>query len=133
MFPKKSHSSPKTHVISFLSSLTDFPVKKGTVFFLNNLDLNYSTDLWTEPGKFMPERFLTEEGHVLKPDYFLPFGTGRRGCLGFKVLIYTSMLTVANLCSNFEIGLDASEKYSVGLGTLAVPGEGFRLRLTPLH
>ncbi len=81
----------------------------------------------------MPERFLTEEGRVLKPDHFFPFGTGRRSCLGFKMLLYTSMLTVANLCSQYTIELDASEKYSVGLGTLAVPGEGFRLKLTPIH
>ena len=80
----------------------------------------------------MPERFLTEENRVLKPDHFFPFGTGRRSCLGFKVLIYTSMLSVASICSNFEIGLDSTEKYNIGLGTLAVPGQGYRLTLTPI-
>jgi 26-hydroxylase len=38
--------------------------------------------LWEAPHEFRPERFLSPEGKVVKPEYFLPFGVGRRMCLG---------------------------------------------------
>ncbi|XP_014240589.1 cytochrome P450 18a1 [Cimex lectularius] len=39
-------------------------------------------NLWDEPEAFKPERFLTAENKIFCPDYFLPFGVGRRMCLG---------------------------------------------------
>ncbi|XP_078690956.1 cytochrome P450 2U1-like [Branchiostoma floridae x Branchiostoma belcheri] len=51
-----------------------------------------------EPEKFRPERFLDEEGKVVKPEWFLPFSAGRRRCLGEQLakmelfLFYTSLL-----------------------------------------
>lgn len=38
--------------------------------------------LWDSPEEFRPCRFLNSEGKVTKPEYFLPFGVGRRMCLG---------------------------------------------------
>nr|CAH7768005.1 unnamed protein product [Callosobruchus chinensis]CAI5868368.1 unnamed protein product [Callosobruchus analis] len=38
--------------------------------------------LWKDPDTFNPSRFINAEGKVCKPDYFLPFGVGRRMCLG---------------------------------------------------
>lgn len=32
--------------------------------------------LWDQPESFQPSRFLSAEGKVTKPEYFLPFGTG---------------------------------------------------------
>lgn len=34
-------------------------------------------NLWDEPESFKPERFITAEGTVKKPDCFLPFGVGK--------------------------------------------------------
>ncbi|KAI8489166.1 hypothetical protein Bbelb_331510 [Branchiostoma belcheri] len=51
-----------------------------------------------EPETFRPERFLDEEGKVVKPEWFLPFSAGRRRCLGEQLakmelfLFYTSLL-----------------------------------------
>lgn len=77
---------------------------------------------------------MTEEGRILKPDYFLPFGTGRRSCLGFKMLQYISSLVISNLCSNFKLELDPKEnhKLDLGLGSLAVPGQGYGVKLSTI-
>ena len=33
-------------------------------------------DHWEEPNKFKPERFLDEEGRLVRNERFLPFGVG---------------------------------------------------------
>lgn len=33
--------------------------------------------LWDHPEEFRPERFLSAEGKVVKPDFFIPFGVGK--------------------------------------------------------
>ncbi|XP_063924929.1 probable cytochrome P450 305a1 isoform X2 [Zophobas morio] len=37
---------------------------------------------WSSPETFKPERFLNEKGEFSTPENFLPFGLGRRRCLG---------------------------------------------------
>jgi 26-hydroxylase len=39
-------------------------------------------NLWDEPKKFNPSRFIDENGKIRRPEYFMPFGVGRRMCLG---------------------------------------------------
>lgn len=39
-------------------------------------------ELWEDPEEFNPNRFLDASGALSKPDYWLPFGAGRRMCLG---------------------------------------------------
>lgn len=44
--------------------------------------VHMDANLWDEPSKFKPERFLNADGKVCKPEHFMPFGVGRRMCLG---------------------------------------------------
>ncbi|KAK9503987.1 hypothetical protein O3M35_010436 [Rhynocoris fuscipes] len=44
--------------------------------------VHMDSNLWHEPEVFNPKRFLSPEGKVCKPEFFLPFGVGRRMCLG---------------------------------------------------
>ena len=60
--------------------------------------------LWKDPEQFNPERFLSEDGtKTVRPDFFIPFGVGRRMCLGDVLakaelfLFFSSMLHVFNL------------------------------------
>lgn len=62
----EGHTLPKnTHVIPLLHAV------------------HMNPESWPEPEKFRPERFLSEDGtEVRRPDNFMPFGAGRRMCLG---------------------------------------------------
>ena len=55
--------------------------------------------LWRNPTDFQPERFLNESHSCIeKPEFFMPFGTGQRMCLGDQLaekeffLFFTSIL-----------------------------------------
>lgn len=60
-------------------------------------------ELWDEPEAFRPSRFISNEGKVCKPEFFMPFGVGRRMCLGEVLarmelfLFFSSMMHMFNL------------------------------------
>jgi cytochrome P450 family 2 subfamily U polypeptide 1 len=65
---------------------------------------------WNNPQEFRPERFL-ENGKYLasRPNAFIPFGTGRRKCLGEKLAINDVFLVLVRLlqsANEYEIALD---------------------------
>lgn len=82
-------------------SLGGYRIPKGTVMSFN---LNYGHSdpkYWKEPNKFRPEHFLTEDGKVFKPDHFMPFGYGKRVCLGESLARHEVFLFLASLMHRF--------------------------------
>ncbi|NES06367.1 MAG: cytochrome P450 [Okeania sp. SIO2F4] len=59
-------------------------------------------DLYPEPKKFKPERFLERQ---YSPYEYLPFGGGSRRCLGMALANFEMRLVLATLLSNFEMEL----------------------------
>ena len=39
-------------------------------------------DYWSDPDTFNPERFLGENGKIVKEERFVPYGIGKRVCIG---------------------------------------------------
>ncbi len=59
-------------------------------------------DLYPEPKKFKPERFLERQ---FSPYEYLPFGGGQRRCIGMALAQFEMKLVLATLLSNFEMEL----------------------------
>ncbi|EFA05673.1 cytochrome P450 307a1 [Tribolium castaneum] len=108
------------------SSINGLEIEKGTVIFLNNYDLSMSPQLWDEPEKFKPERFIREE-RLVKPEHFLPFGGGRRSCMGYKMVQLVSFGILGGIMQNFTIGADDTS-YTVPVGSLALPKDTFTFK-----
>nr|BAQ02390.1 cytochrome P450 CYP18A1 [Daphnia magna] len=95
-----------THSTSRTTTLNGFTIPKGTKVIPLIHAVHMNPALWKDPEGFNPERFLSADGtKVVKPDYFIPFGVGRRVCLGdvlakaelflfFSSLLHTFTLTV---------------------------------------
>ncbi|XP_017884375.2 cytochrome P450 307a1-like [Ceratina calcarata] len=115
------------HVANQDSSIAGYRIKKDTFIFLNNYQLNMSTDLWTSPEEFMPERFV-QDGRLLKPEHFLPFGGGRRSCMGYKLVQYVSFGVLAAILKNYTIMPVPKENYTIPIGNLALPEKTFNCR-----
>ncbi|KAL3270439.1 hypothetical protein HHI36_020995 [Cryptolaemus montrouzieri] len=107
------------------SSIDGFKIEKDSVLFLNNYDLSMSDKLWESPEKFMPERFI-KNGHVIKPDHFLPFGGGRRSCMGYKMVQLISFGIIGGLLQHFTLVPSINESYNVPIGSLALPKDTFK-------
>lgn len=64
-------------------------------------------NLWENPEDFKPSRFINAEGKVQKPEYFIPFGVGRRMCLGDVLARMELFLFFSSIMHRFEISLPA--------------------------
>lgn len=94
------------------------------MIFLDNYDLSMSDELWSDPHKFQPERFLVNN-RLTKPEYFLPFGGGRRGCMGYKMVQLVGFGVFSALMQEFTILPVEGEEYKVPVGSLALPMDTF--------
>lgn len=90
-----------------------------------------SSELWNEPEKFDLERFISPEGRLVKPEYFIPFGFGRRSCMGYKMVNMLSFILVTNILKDYDILPCGNNEIKVAQCTLAVEGEKFKFNFQP--
>ena len=85
-------------------------IPKGTQVIPLIHAIHMDPKLWTDPEIFNPERFLSTDGkRVIKPEYFIPFGVGRRSCPGDTLAMGELFLFLSSLLHRFEIRLPEGE------------------------
>ena len=109
------------HVASCDSTIGGYDISKDTLVFINNYELNTSPQLWTDPAAFNPGRFV-KNGTMVKPPHFLPFSTGKRSCMGSKMLANITFLTIGCLLQKFDISLPDCPKNTRMVKEHLVPG-----------
>jgi cytochrome P450 len=57
-----------------------------------------------QADKFIPERWLGEEGKQLQP-YFLAFSAGARGCIGRNISYLEQTVVLASMLRRYEFAL----------------------------
>ena len=89
-------------------------------------------DVWEDPEKFSPERFLTEEGKLYKPKHFMPFGAGQRMCLGDKIAEMELQLFFTSLMHVFDIENPGTDLPSLqGYTGVTVSPKDFEVNFIP--
>nr|CAD7430294.1 unnamed protein product [Timema monikensis]CAD7436102.1 unnamed protein product [Timema monikensis] len=79
--------------------------KVGTRIIINLFDLHMDRKYWGDPDNFRPERFLESNGTVRKDEALLPFGQGKRSCLGESLARSNLFITFTSLLQNFALRL----------------------------
>jgi cytochrome P450 len=85
--------------------LRGFELPKGTLVAVSAL-LHFREELFPEPHRFRPERFLER---TYTPFEFVPFGGGARRCIGAAFASYEMKIVLGTLLAHYELAL-ASEK-----------------------
>ncbi|XP_015906093.1 cytochrome P450 2J4 [Parasteatoda tepidariorum] len=82
-----------------------YDIPRGTVIIGNNWGLHHDTRYWKEPEKFMPERFLSNDGKQVnvKQESYVPFSYGKRGCPGETVAYIEILSYFVAIMQNFEV------------------------------
>ncbi|KAL6337364.1 hypothetical protein AAG906_036678 [Vitis piasezkii] len=82
-------------------------VPKNTQVFVNAWAIGRDPDAWKEPLSFKPERFLGSNLDYKGQNFeFIPFGSGRRICIGISLANKLLPLALASLlhCFDWELG-----------------------------
>ncbi|XP_078619192.1 cytochrome P450 2U1-like [Branchiostoma floridae x Branchiostoma japonicum] len=86
------------HATSNDTVFRGYNIPKGTAIEVNIWSVHHDPQMWPEPDKFDPSRFINEEGKYVKREGVIPFSIGRRVCPGEQLanmeifLIFTSLL-----------------------------------------
>ncbi|XP_045612488.1 cytochrome P450 2L1 [Procambarus clarkii] len=71
------------HLATRDTTLGTYTIPKGTVLSTAQEYIHHDPRYWDRPEQFLPERWLDQDGKfVAKKEGFLPFGVGKRSCLG---------------------------------------------------
>ena len=62
--------------------LGGYTIPKNTTVLIGVISVQMDAEFWKDPETFRPERFLDENRNIIKTVNMLPFGAGRRRCLG---------------------------------------------------
>lgn len=82
-------------------------------------------DIYPEPKRFRPERFLERQ---FSPYEFIPFGGANRRCLGAAFAMFEMKLVLANILSHYSLELlDKVPLQPVRRGIVFAPPGGVRL------
>jgi cytochrome P450 len=92
----------------------------GAVLTGNIYLTHHREDIYPEPKRFKPERFLEKQ---FSPYEYLPFGGGNRRCIGMVFALFEMKLALATIVSRYEMAMaDSRPVKPVRRGlTLAAP------------
>ncbi|KAL8047234.1 hypothetical protein ABFX02_08G226700 [Erythranthe guttata] len=84
-------------------TVDEFHIPKGTRIIVNLLSISRDPNVWQEPEKFSPERFVGIDTDYRGMDFrFIPFGSGRRMCPGIHLGLTSLRLMLAQLVHCFD-------------------------------
>ncbi|XP_022081406.1 cytochrome P450 2D9-like [Acanthaster planci] len=82
-----------------------FKIPKDTTVIPNIYAVHFDPELWDDPEDFKPERFIDKHGRINRPDYFMPYSTGRRSCVGEQLSQKQFFLFYITLIQKFKFKL----------------------------
>ncbi|KAL8570718.1 hypothetical protein ACOMHN_039153 [Nucella lapillus] len=79
-----------------------YVIPKGAMVITSLSSVLQDPEIWGDPEKFRPERFIDSDGKLLRPEELIPFGIGRRVCLGKSIAQMELFLYLATLIQHFR-------------------------------
>ena len=104
------------------------------IFVANLKKFLMDPDEFELPKMFKPERFLSESGEVLKKELFVPFGIGKRICMGESLAKNELFIFFVRLLQKLEFTVTDPKpnpkQYTTGITRIPKP---FFVRVTDRH
>ncbi|XP_014232027.1 cytochrome P450 4C1-like [Trichogramma pretiosum] len=78
-------------------------IPKGTQVDLHVYQLHHDPDVWDDPERFEPDRFLPENCNVRHSHAYAPFADGPRACLGRDQALLEMKLVLSALLAKWRV------------------------------
>ncbi|XP_014670236.1 PREDICTED: cytochrome P450 2U1-like isoform X1 [Priapulus caudatus] len=93
------------HATSEQVEFRGYTIPANTTVMSNITAIMMDPTYFPNPERFCPERFLDENGRVIKNEAFIPFSVGRRVCLGESLAKMELFLFFTSILQNFDVKL----------------------------
>ncbi|KAL7641280.1 UNVERIFIED_CONTAM: hypothetical protein RMT77_008418 [Armadillidium vulgare] len=114
------------------TKIGDYHIPANTTVFSNLYSCHMNPNIWDSPEKFDPTRFIDANGRVFKPKEFMPFGVGRRMCLGQILARSELFLFLSSILHVFNLDFKDGEKPSlIGVLNVSTSPEPYKIRFIP--
>ncbi|KAF8764656.1 Cytochrome P450 1A2 like protein [Argiope bruennichi] len=91
------------------TTLRGYKIPKGAILAMNFYSTHYDPEVFEEPKKFNPSRYIQTE-RKKRPELPVTFGVGKRACLGEGYVMMQVFLLLATLVQNFHLRLPEGKK-----------------------
>ncbi|XP_062127854.1 probable cytochrome P450 305a1 [Drosophila sulfurigaster albostrigata] len=91
------------------TKLGQYDIPRNATILISLRSVHLDEAHWKEPHEFRPERFIDGAGKCCKDEYFMPFGLGRRRCLGDALARACIFSFLVRIVQHFRIVLPAGE------------------------
>lgn len=110
-----------------------YVIPKNARIMVNLYALHKDKKHWGDPENFRPERFLDSDGNVRREDALIPFGMGKRSCVGESLARNNIFLTFSSLMQNFSMKIPDGDPIPSAEpdGGLVLCAKPFRMKMTP--
>ncbi|XP_067852274.1 cytochrome P450 2U1 [Heptranchias perlo] len=89
------------HMASETVGFKDYTIPKGSIVVANLWSVHRDPSMWEQPDEFNPSRFLDADGNIVKNEAFMPFGIGKRICMGEQMAKMELFLIFSTLLQSF--------------------------------
>ena len=103
LWPPTPHGLPRETPPEGMA-VADHYIPSGVTVSMPALVAHRNEELFPEADKYIPERWLGEEGRNLQP-YFLAFSAGARGCIGRNISHLEQTVVLASMLHRYEFAL----------------------------
>ncbi|KAG8313366.1 hypothetical protein J6590_001833 [Homalodisca vitripennis] len=84
-------------------NLDSYIIPKDVTILVSLYSVHMDEQHWGDPHNFRPERFLDSENKIIHDDWLIPFGLGRRRCLGETLARPMLFLFLTSLLYHFNV------------------------------
>ncbi|XP_041516889.1 cytochrome P450 2C19-like [Microtus oregoni] len=123
------------HAVTCDIKFRNYLIPKGTTVIASVTSVLHDDKEFPNPERFDPDHFLDENGKFKKSDYFVPFSTGKRICVGEGLARMELFLFLTTILQNFNlkspVDLKDLDTNPVNNGFVSVPSE-FQICFTPI-
>nr|WCC58135.1 cytochrome P450 [Pharsalia antennata] len=109
-----------------------YTIPKGTNIGVTIYDMHRNPDVWENPTKFDPDRFLPENISKRHPFSFIPFSAGPRNCIGQKYGLCEMKAALCGILRKFRLEpVDTPETVKYRLDVVLRPASKIRVKFIP--